>query len=191
MEGMSIPERILNSFFASVTARTAGFSTVDLSQMSDLSCLVMLLLFFIGGASGSTAGGVKVGTFAVLVCAIAGYARGKKEIHVFKRKISESNVMRSFTVVMIQFMMCILASGILVLCGADLMPAMLEAFSALGTVGSSAGLTPTLPAAAHILLMFLMFFGRVGILTVTYAIMLKLSDSESFISYPEAQFLIG
>ena len=183
--------RILAALFQSVTTRTAGFSTIDLTQMTDISKLLFLVLMFIGGASGSTAGGVKVATFGLVIWTVYRVARGETEIMLFRRKISEANVLRALSIVVIQLVICMVGASVMLAGGAELMPALFEVFSASATVGLSLSLTPMLSALCQVTLMIMMFFGRVGILTITYAIMVKIANTKPCISYAEAQMMIG
>lgn len=183
--------KLLKTIFQGVTPRTAGFATIDLTKMRDITQLIFLLLMFIGGASGSTAGGVKVSTFALVIYAVYCVALGKKNVVLWKRKVSTATVLRALSLVVIQFIITFIGVAVMLMEGAELMPAMFEAFSATGTVGLSLSLTPALGTASHIALMFMMFFGRVGILSVTFAIMQKQSDANSPIDYAETNILIG
>ncbi len=189
---MPLGDKIIASMFQSVTPRTAGFNSIDLNGMRDITKLLFLVLMFIGGASGSTAGGVKVATFGLVLYTVLCVSRGKTDVVMFKRKISNVNTMRALSILVIQLIICILGSGVLLsVDGVYLMEAMFEAFSASGTVGLSLSLTPALPAFCHVVLMFMMYFGRVGILTVTYAITMKIASTDNCVSYAETHMYIG
>lgn len=192
MKNMSTGEKILASFFQAVTTRTAGFSTVDNTLFTGAGKLVSILLMVVGGASGSTAGGVKIATVFVVVWAALRASRGQSEIHVFGKRITVDTLLRAVSVLTI-YMIAVLGStaAITFLSNAGITEALYETVSALSTVGLSLSLTPLLPAAAQVLLMIMMFFGRVGILTITYAIMLRMSNKDNILRYPDANILIG
>lgn len=185
-ESASASEKIYASLFQSVSMRTAGFTTVDMAQASGGSKLVSCLLMFIGGSSGSTAGGIKTVTFAILVIAILQSAGGRITFNIGGRKISNGHVHRALAIAGCGIFI-VLLTGILLSFTQDcsVTQAMYEAFSAFGTVGVSLGLTPSLNVFGKYLLMIVMFLGRVGILTFTFAILLRQTQTESVISYPE------
>lgn len=188
---MSAADKILASFFQSVTARTAGFNTVDLCAMSSITKLVFMLLMFIGGCSGSTAGGVKVGTIAIVIVSILHVLAGKSDVVVFRRKISDNNVLRALAIVILQFVITIIGGLIIMSGGVGAMDSMFEAFSASGTVGVTLSLTGALNLAGRIAVIFMMYFGRVGILTVSYAVMARLSESKKEFKNAEANVMVG
>ena len=188
---MNPGEKLMASFFQSVTFRTAGFSTIALDQMHTLPKLASLLIMFIGGASGSTAGGVKVGTFGILVYSALLHACGRKHITAFRRTIPSEDVIRAFTLVTVQFSVTLLGAFFLIGDGADLMMALFETFSASATVGLSLGLTPTLSAVSKLVVMTLMFFGRVGILTIATLLSDKDVQGQNQMQYAETHLMIG
>ena len=190
----SLGERLLISFFNAVTPRTAGFNTVDLSRLSDSSFLLMLALMFIGGSSASTAGGVKITTLFVIVMGILSVFRGNRDIEVGKRRI-HSELLRQALAVFVSCLFIVMTATLL-LCGieqdnsvATLQAVLFETFSALGTVGLSFSLTPTLCAASQIVLILLMYAGRVGILTIGLAFGEKKDPAK--IRKPVDSLLIG
>ncbi len=184
--------KIMAAFFQSVTLRTAGFNSISQADMTQSSQLLSILLMFIGGASGSTAGGVKVATVGVLIYTVWCAALGKKNTVLFRRTVSTDSFIRSVTVVTVQLFIVIVGIvSISALSGNGIMAVAYEVASASGTVGITLGITSTLDVASKLILMVTMYLGRVGILTVTYAVMLNLRESRSVISYPEANMLIG
>lgn len=183
--------KILASFFQSVTARTAGFNTVDLCSMMPVTKIVFILLMFIGGCSGSTAGGVKVGTVAVVFMCVLNALAGRSDVVIFKRKISDNNVRRALAVVVLQFAVTMLGAIVIIGGGAGVMDAMFEAFSASGTVGVTLSLTGSLNLWGKLTIIILMYFGRVGILTVSFAVMSKLSESKKEYRKAEANVMVG
>lgn len=189
---MPTGEKILAATFQAVTLRTAGFCTIDQAGMSQSAQLFSMLLMFIGGCSGSTAGGVKVGTVGVLVYTVWCVALGKKQAVLFRRTISSDSFVRAISVIMVQLTIVLVGTlSVSALSDCGIMSAAYEVFSATDTVGISLGITPSLDIVSKLLLMLLMYLGRVGTLTVTYAVMVNLRDSRSAISYPDANMLIG
>ena len=190
---MSFGEKILNCFFQSVSMRTAGFSMVDNAALTQNSQFVSVALMFIGGASGSTAGGVKVATIGILFYTVFCVSIGKTEINIFKRRLSTASFMRAVSVVVVQLILVVVATmAVSYSMGTDVMNVLYEITSAGGTVGVSLGLTPSLNVFSKIVVMLMMYFGRVGILSVTYAVMVNLSQKNtSSVSYPDANMLIG
>lgn len=163
-------ERFLVSFFQAVTARTAGFNTAELSAMSQASQLFMIILMLIGGAPGSTAGGMKTTTLAVLALSAWAVFHRREDATCFGRRIPEETV-RYAAVVMMMYMTLFLAGGLFISCveGLPAIDCLFETASAIATVGVTLGMTPSLGTASHLVLIVLMFFGRVGGLTIVYA----------------------
>lgn len=185
-------EQVLASFFQSVTYRTAGFSTVDFSKIGEPTAVLSCVYMFIGGSSGSTAGGIKVSTIALLFFAFWNVLRGRFRIVILGRKISIQTVLRAFTLCVIGICVTVF-SGILI-CSVEHVPfvsALFECTSAFGTVGLSMGLTPSLSPFSLGLLMLLMFFGRLGLLTIAYVILIGLQSEDQLLDYPEAKIAIG
>ncbi len=168
---LSEKERILASAFQSVTPRTAGFNTVDLNRMSEPSQLLMILLMLIGGSPGSTAGGFKTTTLAVLLLTSFAVFFRKEDVQCFGRRIPSETVKNAATILFL-YMSLFLLGGVVISCvdQVPLMGALFETSSAIGTVGLSLGLTPQLSLFSHMLLILLMFWGRVGGLTLIFAV---------------------
>ena len=164
-------DRAINAFFMSATARTAGFNSVPMDGLLETSLLILIPLMFIGGASGSTAGGIKVNTFMLLLIAIFSTARGNPSAVAFGRRIPHLVVYRAIAVALLS-----VAAAFAVTLGLEftgqgrLVDRAFEAVSALATVGLTTGLTPTLPPTAHLLLAAAMFAGRLGPLTLVLAL---------------------
>ena len=167
---LTLCDRITVSAFQAVTPRTAGFNTVDLSQLSDAGLLIMIFLMLVGGSPGSTAGGMKTTTLAVLISSAISVFHRRESAHFFGRRISVEKV-RQASAVVVLYLGLFLFSAIAIskMENVSMMSAMFEAGSAVATVGLSLGLTPTLGAASRALLIVLMFMGRVGGLTVIFA----------------------
>ena len=174
LEFQDIPvgKRILVSLFQSVTTRTAGFNTADLSSMRESGQFLMILLMLVGGSPGSTAGGIKTTTLAVLIsCATAVFAR-KDSPEMFKRRIVPDIVATAIAILFMYTSLGILCAMTLsILESLPLIPCLFEAISALATVGLSFGITPTLSVPSKLILITFMFIGRVGGLTIIYATM--------------------
>ncbi|MBQ1196230.1 MAG: Trk family potassium uptake protein [Clostridia bacterium] len=192
---MSFGAKVLNSFFQSVTWRTAGFTAVDNAALNEETKLFGLFWMFSGGASASTAGGVKIATIGVIMLAAYSVAVGKSEINFMRRRIPFDVMMRALSLVVIQLILTVAATIICtVACGGmdvEGIDILYEIVSAGATVGLTAGLTPLLPPSALIVIIFMMYFGRVGILTVTFSLLGKAVRGSSSISYPDANILIG
>ncbi len=184
--------KMLASFFQAVTWRTAGFATIDNGAFTQNSQLLGMILMFIGGASGSTAGGVKVATVGVLLFTVWCTALGRGHA-VFKgRTITEATFVRAVSVICVQLFAIIIGTFVLEMnTGFDIMSVLYEVVSAISTVGVTTGITTALPTLSKLTVMLLMFFGRLGILTVTLAVMKNQSGSEPNVKYPEAKMLIG
>ena len=168
--GVPIKERILASLFQSVTTRTAGFNTTDYAAFTDSGKFLSIVLMMIGGSPGSTAGGMKTTTLAVLLANAASVFRQKKETVMFGRRIDDS-VIKSASALMIIYFFLTIGCGILisVVEGLPMKECLFETASAVGTVGLTLGITPSLGLFSHMILILLMFFGRVGGLTLMYA----------------------
>lgn len=163
-------ERFLVSLFQSITPRTAGFSTTDYGTMSEGGLLITIFLMIIGGAPGSTAGGMKVTTIAVLLLSSSAFLRKRENVNCFKRRIEDDVIRSAFTLMTLY--LGLLLVGSLVISTIESVPvitAMFESASALGTVGLSTGITTSLCNASKLLLIFFMYFGRTGGLTLAYA----------------------
>ncbi len=189
---MSVGNKILASVFQSVTFRTAGFNTVDLSGLTRLTVLMSSLLMFIGGSSGSTAGGIKTGTFAIVILTVRNILRGRSEIVVFNRRINRNTIYRAFTIVVVGIL--ILITSVVILSYTEdvsLSCILFECASAFGTVGVTMGITTSLSAVGRMLIILLMFMGRLGILTLSCSIAHQLKNEENLIEYLDAKMLVG
>jgi trk system potassium uptake protein TrkH len=180
LRGLPPGERLLAAWFLSVTPRTAGFNTVDYGQASSETLFFTIFLMFVGASPGSTGGGIKTTTFGLLVALVVARWRGRGRASVFQRTIPHAVMDRALLVALLAWALVSLAIGLLVFAesagvpyqGADprFVALMFEAVSAFGTVGLSTGITPGLGAAGKLVLVALMFVGRVGPLTLVLAI---------------------
>lgn len=188
---MNIKDKLLNSFFASVTPRTAGFNSISTSGMTLASKILTIFLMLIGGSPGSTAGGLKTVTCAILVLTVISVIRGREDTEVFGRRLTKEIVYKSFIIVFIGLSLVIGVTMILSYTevGASFIDLLYETSSALGTVGLTLGLTPNLSSLGKIFIMIMMYLGRVGPLTVMLALTRK--RKKSGYKYPEGKILIG
>ena len=168
--GHTVGEKALMAAFQSVTPRTAGFNTVDLMALSESGTLLTIVLMFIGAGSGSTGGGIKVNTFSVIVLSALNRVRRKDDVELFGRRIEEKDIGKAYSTVTMYFLVC--RTGCMGLClqGITLDDALFESISAMGTVGLTRGVTPTLPALSKLVVAMMMFAGRVGSMSVAMAI---------------------
>jgi trk system potassium uptake protein TrkH len=163
--------RPFSAMFETVSLRTAGFSTMPTGQLGDATLFVVMALMFIGGASGSTAGGIKVNTFSVLLVAIVSTVRGRSEAQIMGRRLPNDVVFRAMSVALLSIaFVFIVGLGLEVIAGRPFIATIFESVSAFGTVGASTGITPELPPAARLLLIGAMFAGRLGPLTLVLAL---------------------
>lgn len=170
-EHLTMGEKIQAALFQSITPRTAGFNTVSLSELSRVAQLVMILLMLVGGCSGSTAGGFKTTTLAVLFLSIRAIFHRWPQPRCFGRRISSQEVLSS-AALLVLYLLLFFTGGVFICCidGVSLMEALFETASAVGTVGLTLGITPQLSELSHLILILLMFSGRVGGLTLIHAL---------------------
>ena len=187
---LELKERTVCSLFQSVTTRTAGFNTTDLSQMSESGTALTILLMLVGGSPGSTAGGMKTTTLAVLVLSAITVFSRRNDVQCFKRRISEETV-RSAGAIFFMYLFLVFVGGVII-SGLDDIPLLISLFetsSAIDTVGLSLGITGGLSLLSRGILMLLMFFGRVGGLTLIYAALPLMDSSNS--RYPLEKITVG
>jgi trk system potassium uptake protein len=168
---MPAEQRVLNAFFESATLRTAGFTALDTGAFVESSLFVVMALMFIGGASGSTAGGIKVNTFAVLLIAIASTVRGDPSATAFGRRIQHAIVYRALAVALLSIaFVFVIGLALTLTTRATFVQTLFEAVSAFGTVGATTGITPDLTDPGRIVVSIAMFIGRLGPLTLVLAL---------------------
>lgn len=186
----SVKGSILESFFQSVVARTAGFYSVDLSKIKDSTALMLMGLMFVGGSPGSTAGGIKTTTLGVLFISTHAVVRGESEPVVFGRHIGMDVVRKALAIFLVSITIILSVSFILTITeSARLVDILYETVSALATVGASKGITADLSDVGKILITFCMYLGRLGPMTMAFAFGMK--DKKSLIRYPESFISIG
>lgn len=187
---MTTGEKVFASLFQSVTTRTAGYNTVDLTKLTQSGQMIMILLMLVGGSPGSTAGGMKVTTFAVLFATAIAVFRRRPNAHIFGRRIPNDTAHYAATVLVL-YLSLFLAGGILIGCAENMpiVPALFEAASAIATVGVTLGITPDLCVVSKVVLIVLMFLGRVGGMTIVYA---ALSTKHPYVSeFPQEKIMVG
>ena len=188
--GMDIKSRILNSLFQSVTTRTAGFNTYDLTQLNSGGISIMIVLMLIGGSPGSTAGGMKTTTFAVVILTAFSVFRRKEHTDFAGRSIADS-VLRNAIAIVTMYLLLFLTGGIIITAveGLPMMTCMFETASAVGTVGLTLGITPKLSIVSRIILIALMYIGRVGGLTLLFSAVTPGQSSMS--KLPQEKLTVG
>ena len=188
---LSTGDKLLGGLFQSVTLRTAGFAAMDQAELTEAGKAVAMVLMFIGGSSGSTAGGLKTVTFVALVLFIAARARGRGTVCVFKRTIPQGQVLDAMTIAIVMLILAVFG-GVFISATSPVSfaDALYEAISALGTVGLTAGVTGSLSLPAKILVIVYMYFGRVGILTISLGFLTGDRAEERF-RYAQTNLLIG
>lgn len=191
--GMLLPQQILNAFFQSTTYRTAGFASIDQGALNDISKLLGCLIMFIGGSPAGTAGGIKTVTLATIVLAVRAVVKGNRQIGAFGRKIKVDTVLRALAVFSISIGIVMGASVLLcVLESYPMIDLFYEAFSAFATVGLSANLTSQLCDLSKLILILLMYVGRIGPITMVLSFMKKSRNNrENQVVYPDAEILVG
>lgn len=187
---LDVPGRLLGAWFHSVSARSAGFSTVDVGAMKEETWLVTDMLMFVGGGTGSTAGGIKVVTFIVLVLIVVSEARGGRQAEAFGRTIPSPVIRQALSVAFLSVNVIVFATlAIMVLEPHSFARIIFEVISAFSIVGLSTGITAELSAPSQVIMAGLMFMGRVGPLTLVAALALR--ERQRLYDYPEEQLLIG
>jgi trk system potassium uptake protein TrkH len=186
---LSFHGQALAAWMQSVTARTAGFTTIDITQLHDSTTLIMMLLMFIGGGSLSTASGIKIGTFIVLLAAVYSYIFHRKEVVLLKRSISPDIIQKSLALVLVWTALAFVSVLLMATFEqAPFLSILFEVVSALSTTGLSRDLTPELSGPSQFLVALLMFAGRLGPLTLVYSLA---TQKRSRVRYPETEFQVG
>lgn len=206
MKDDNIAQKILKSSFYSTTLRTAGFESIDSTELTTATKFISLIYMFIGGSSGSTAGGIKTTTFAIIILMVVSYLKGNENTIINKRKVPQRLLKRAIVVMFVSvFIIIVSIVGLSItedikaehtlpeaetsVRDVSFLDIFYEVFSAFGTVGLTLGITPKLSAAGKIIIMFVMFIGRLGPITISYAV-LKKDKRNKGIKYPECDDLI-
>ena len=188
--GMDTPGAIFASLFGSVTARTAGFNTVDTAALTQESKLLTIVLMFIGGSPGSTAGGIKTTTMAVMIIYIVSYMRGSNGCNVFGRKISSEVIKKAGMVLIINLVLGLTAViAILATSNMKMDDVLFEVYSAISTVGMTTGITRDLNTVGRIIIIIMMYCGRIG--SMTFVLSFVHRQDKANIEHPEEKVIIG
>lgn len=199
LKGTSVSASILISFFQSITPRTAGFNTVDIGQLTNASILLQIILMFVGASPGSTGGGVKTTSTALLFLLIWNRLKGHEEVNVFNRTMPKELLTRTISIIFASAFSVSLITSVLLLAGGGNLPPLesrhlfveylFETVSAFGTVGLSMGITPKLNDIQKLAIILMMFAGRVGPLTLAFSLAIR--SSKGRISYAEETVMVG
>lgn len=190
LASMSVGEQAVNAWFHATVPRSSGFNSLPVEQMSDASALVTMMLMFIGGGSLSTAGGIKVGTFIVVLLSVISFLRREDEVRIFNHSVPEKTTFKALAVIFITVTLIFIGffSLLLIEPKADFLDLLFEAVSAACTVGLSRGITGELQPASLVILMLLMFAGRLGPLTLAYLIA---TPKKSRLKHPPSEIQVG
>ncbi|MCW0721994.1 TrkH family potassium uptake protein [Clostridioides difficile] len=193
MADLPLKGKVLSAIFQSVTARTAGFNTLDLATLRESSVFVMIILMFIGASPASTGGGIKTTTLAVLIITVRSFLSGKSDIEAFERRLAPSTIKKSLGIFVISISAVIFGTLIISITQPNftLVQSAFEVTSALATVGSSLAGTPNLNALGKIIIIIFMFMGRVGSLTLFMAILSGGRRKSQPIRYAEGKIMVG
>jgi trk system potassium uptake protein TrkH len=185
----SVGDRLMVSWFQAVTTRTAGFSTIDPASIHDSSALMFIALMLIGGGSTSTAGGIKVTTFLVLLMATLAFFKRRSSLHAFHRSIGLEEVMKVLALTVLSVLLIMFSAFIIMIShDGDFLDLLFEVVSAFGTVGLSRGTTGALDGLGRMVIMLVMFIGRVGPLTLGFFLVARIPPR---IRYPSSQIFLG
>ncbi|MCZ8522826.1 MULTISPECIES: TrkH family potassium uptake protein [Paenibacillus] len=188
--GMDWDAKLLVSVFHAISLRSGGINTVDIAGLGPATQFMMVIMMFIGAAPGSTGGGLKITTFAVLAGAVRAAMAGKEDVVLFRNRIPKQDIQKAVTLTVIAVGTIVLATMLLLTVqDEDFMTVLFETTSAFGTVGLSMGLTPNLTPAGQVIIMLLMFTGRVGLVTLAFAIQSR--PGKELYRYPEGKITIG
>lgn len=190
---LNIKEKLLSSLFQSVTLRTAGYNTIDLTLLKESTLFLMIILMLIGASPASTGGGLKTTTIATLFLTVKSFVLGKEDIEVYQRRIGSTTVRKSLGIFFIGVFTALFGTLMLSIVNPEftLLECSFEVVSAFATVGLSIGGTPSLTVLGKILIMILMFLGRVGSLTIFIALLSKNNRIKSKIRYAEGKIIVG
>lgn len=188
---MGLKDKLLNSFFASVSPRTAGFNSISTDGMTTAGKFLTILLMFIGGSPGSTAGGLKTATFGLVILTVISVIKGRSDTEAFGRRFSKELIYKSFALLIIAMGLVIVVTMLLSITekGVEFIDLLYEATSAFGTVGLTTGVTQSLSSVGRVIIMIMMYLGRVGPLTVALALTNRKKKADY--KYPEGKILIG
>jgi trk system potassium uptake protein TrkH len=191
LSDLPVGEKLICSLFHAVTPRTAGFNTLETRALAPATLFLTIILMFIGGSPGSTAGGIKTTTLSILLGIVKARIHDREEIELFKRRIPQDIAHRALAIVMLSICLVVISTMSLLLIekNVDFLGILFEATSAFGTVGLSTGITPHLSFLGKITIILTMFIGRVGPLTLAFAI--GRERPTIFYRYPEEKVVVG
>lgn len=191
MGNMNLKDKMLSSLFAAITPRTAGFNSISTSDMTMAGKFLTILLMFVGGASGSTAGGIKITTAGVLIMTVVCVVKGKEDTEIDKKRISKQVIYRALAITVISLTLVITVTMILSITEVKVPFEyyLYEATSAFATVGLTLGITTKLTSIGKVVILLTMYAGRVGPLTLAMAFARRLKSNS--IKYPEGKILVG
>ena len=191
LNGLTLEGQLITSFFQSITTRTAGFNTVDFSMVGTPMLIIIIFLMFVGASPGSTGGGIKTSTFTLIVFSALNTIRGRKKIEIDKKTISPELLHKAFSIFLFASTAIFIAIFILSISDGEkgLMPIAFEAVSAFSTVGLSTGITADLSFVGKVVIMICMFIGRIGTLTLAFALSSKMKSHNY--EYPKAHLTVG
>jgi len=188
---LSLKDKIYTSIFQSVTSRTAGFNTINIGSMLDSTLGLIIILMFIGASPGSTGGGIKTTTFGLIILYVWSSLTGKKEINLYKRRVSPEIIPKVLTVIILCLILVITMTILLSFIEREnFIKALFEVVSAFGTVGLSTGITSSLSIAGKIIIIITMFAGKIGPLGLALSLLIQKRESE-IIKYPEEKIIVG
>nr|WP_319489790.1 potassium transporter TrkG [uncultured Caproiciproducens sp.] len=193
LSGMDFWTKLNASLFQSISARTAGFSTVDIAKEHDFTKIITVVLMFIGASPAGTGGGIKTTTFVVLLATVVSVMRGNEETTIFKRRVDKFTVYRALSILSVAAMVVLITSGIIMTANPNVngVDALFEATSGFGTVGLTAGVTPTLSWISRLAVTFTMFIGRVGPVSLGLALTLRRGRHCADSVLPEGKVIVG
>lgn len=189
---LSFKGKVFASAFQSVVPRTAGFNSIDMGSITNASAFMIILLMFIGGSPGSTAGGIKTTTIGAIVLGIVAVVKGKTDVEIYKKRIPNEQIFRALAVTGIGFAIVILVAMVLSITEtAPFLDVIFETVSAFATVGLSRGITSNLTVIGRLIIILTMFIGRLGPLTMAFAFAKKRSENKGMYRYPEERIIVG
>lgn len=193
MGSYSFSEKIVASFFHAITPRTAGFNTLDIASMRMPTRFMTMVMMFIGGSPGSTAGGIKTTTFGMMILSIVAVFKGSENINFANKRISRDSINKALAVIFISTFWIVIMTFFLIIFESEfkMEEVLFESLSAFGTVGLSMGITPYLNEMGKVIITLMMFFGRLGPLTIVIAISRKSSSKGDLLKYPEGKIIVG
>ena len=196
IKNLPLSGKVLASFFHSVSPRTAGYNTLDMGSMTMATNFLTIILMFIGGSPGSTAGGIKTATAGILFFTVISVVKGRESTEMFERRLPKYLIYRAISVVLISFLLVVVSTMVLSIAevpynNTDFMTLLFEATSAFGTVGLTMNYTPNLSPAGRVIIILCMFAGRVGPLSLILALGRSAHQNKGQIKYPEDRIIVG